>query len=199
MDFSDAQRCRTKFRFLLIYYQDFFIISFVCSHHATCGIFIPWLGIKPAAPALEAWSLNHWTCRKVPRFHFRFFVFQKSSVKWRAAPLRVSLCLYSPFPTDLEESRGFQGLNLLPGATQAIDLSPPELGDLDLFIPVSLSFIMIDQNFLILFLFLFFSCGKFLSASQLVCMGNMTYLREMLQVHSYMSCKISSFLVQKTI
>ena len=61
--------------------------------------------------------------------------------------------MYNSFPSGLEESHGFQGLNLLPGATQAIDLSPPELGDLDLFIPVSLSFIMMDQNFLFLFLF----------------------------------------------
>ena len=75
-------------------------------------------------------------------------------MKWRAEPLRVSFCLYSPFPTNLEEPHGFQGLNLLPEATQAIDLSPPELGDLDLFIPVYLSFIMIDQN-LFIFLFLF--------------------------------------------
>ena len=149
MDFSDAQRCRTEFRFLLIYYQNLFIIYFVCSHHATCGIFVPWSGIKPVPRALKAWSLNHWTCRKVPRFHFRSFVFQSSSpVKWRAEPLRVSFCLYSPFPSGLEESHGFQGLNLLPGALQAIDLSPPELGDLDLFIPVLLRNSIVDSSFI---------------------------------------------------
>ena len=149
MDFSDAQRCRTEFIFLLIYYQNFFIIYFVCSHHATCRIFVPWSGIKPVPRALKAWSLNHWTCRKVPRFHFRSFVFQSSSsVKWRAEPLRVSFCMYSSFPSGLEESHGFQGLNLLPGATQAIDLSPPELGDLDLFIPVLLMNSIVDSLFI---------------------------------------------------
>ena len=27
-------------------------------------------GIKPACPALEAWSLNHWTAREVPEAVF---------------------------------------------------------------------------------------------------------------------------------
>ena len=31
-----------------------------------CGILVPWPGIEPASPALEAWSLNHWTAREVP-------------------------------------------------------------------------------------------------------------------------------------
>ena len=29
-----------------------------------CGILLPWPGIEPVAPAVEAWSLNHWTARK---------------------------------------------------------------------------------------------------------------------------------------
>ena len=32
-----------------------------------CRILIPWPGIKPAPPALEARSLNHWNTRGVPR------------------------------------------------------------------------------------------------------------------------------------
>ena len=28
-----------------------------------CGISVPQLGIEPSLPALEAWSLNHWTSR----------------------------------------------------------------------------------------------------------------------------------------
>ena len=31
-----------------------------------CGILVPWPGIEPVPPALEAWSLNHWTTREVP-------------------------------------------------------------------------------------------------------------------------------------
>ena len=34
---------------------------------ALCGILVPQPGIKPAPPALEAWSLNHWTTREVPQ------------------------------------------------------------------------------------------------------------------------------------
>ena len=32
-----------------------------------CGILVPQPGIKPVIPALEAWSLNHWTAREVLR------------------------------------------------------------------------------------------------------------------------------------
>ena len=32
------------------------------------GVLVPWQGIEPESPALEAWSLNHWTPREVPTF-----------------------------------------------------------------------------------------------------------------------------------
>ena len=46
--------------------------------HATCGILVPWPGIEPAPPALEARGHNHWTAREVP------MVFQpfRSQVMW---------------------------------------------------------------------------------------------------------------------
>ena len=31
-----------------------------------CGILVPRPGIEPTPPALEVWSLNHWTTREVP-------------------------------------------------------------------------------------------------------------------------------------
>ena len=31
-----------------------------------CKILVPQKGIKPAPPAVEAWSVNHWTTREVP-------------------------------------------------------------------------------------------------------------------------------------
>ena len=31
-----------------------------------CGILVPPPGIKSATPAVEAWSLNHWTTREAP-------------------------------------------------------------------------------------------------------------------------------------
>ena len=43
----------------------FSFIFWLCS--AAWGILVPWPGIKPIAPAVEAWSLNHWTTREVPK------------------------------------------------------------------------------------------------------------------------------------
>ena len=43
--------------------------------HTLCEILIPRPGIKPVPPALGAWSLNHWTARKVPsllQYHWAF-------------------------------------------------------------------------------------------------------------------------------
>ena len=31
-----------------------------------CGILVPWQGIEPAPPTVEARSPNHWTAREVP-------------------------------------------------------------------------------------------------------------------------------------
>ena len=36
----------------------------------TYGILVPQPGIKPVPYAVEAWSLNHWTAREVPKFQF---------------------------------------------------------------------------------------------------------------------------------
>ena len=33
---------------------------------------VPWPGIEPGPPALEAWGLGHWTTREVPQF-LKFF------------------------------------------------------------------------------------------------------------------------------
>ena len=35
-------------------------------HHISHGTLVTQPGIEPLPPALEAWSLNHWTTRKVP-------------------------------------------------------------------------------------------------------------------------------------
>ena len=34
------------------------------------GILVPCPGIEPAPPAMEAWSLNHWTTMQVSLFTF---------------------------------------------------------------------------------------------------------------------------------
>ena len=45
-----------------------FFFFFFWLHHAAYEILVLQPGIKPAPPALEAWSVNHWTAREVPRF-----------------------------------------------------------------------------------------------------------------------------------
>ena len=45
----------------------FFVVLWL--YHAKSRILVPWLGIKPAPPAVEARSLNHWTDRKLPLTH----------------------------------------------------------------------------------------------------------------------------------
>ena len=34
--------------------------------HAASGILVPWPGIKPVLPAVEAQSPNHWTTKEFP-------------------------------------------------------------------------------------------------------------------------------------
>ena len=42
----------------------FFLIFIFWLCHVACGILVTQPGIKPVPPALEAWSLNHWTAKK---------------------------------------------------------------------------------------------------------------------------------------
>ena len=48
-----------KKKFLLKYSFD--SISFRSLHHLACAIMFPGPGFQAAPPAVEAWSLNHWT------------------------------------------------------------------------------------------------------------------------------------------
>ena len=45
-------------------------VCFLCSMfwlcYAACGILVPRAGTEPVPPAVEAWSLNHWTTREAP-------------------------------------------------------------------------------------------------------------------------------------
>ena len=43
-----------------------------------CEILVPQPGIELVSPALEAWSLNHWTTREIPKSVFlNNFTFSK--------------------------------------------------------------------------------------------------------------------------
>ena len=50
------------------YLSPFLARNFFFSHiHIAFGILVPQPGTEPKFPALEAWSLKHWTDREVPR------------------------------------------------------------------------------------------------------------------------------------
>ena len=55
----------------------FYLFIYFWPCHTACGmrgILVPRLGIEPAPPAVEGWSLNHWTAREVPWVvYFRHF------------------------------------------------------------------------------------------------------------------------------
>ena len=51
-----------------IYHYYYYYYFWPCC--VACGVFVPWPGIKPVSPALEAQSLNHWATREVPVYHY---------------------------------------------------------------------------------------------------------------------------------
>ena len=53
-------------------YTIYLFIFWLC--RAACGILVPQPEVKPATPAVEAWSLNHWTTREVPCFDIYIYI-----------------------------------------------------------------------------------------------------------------------------
>ena len=57
---------------------------------------VPWPGTKTKPPVLGAWSLRHWTTRKVPcYFKYPYFIFilkstEKGKWSWRTWVIRIS-------------------------------------------------------------------------------------------------------------
>ena len=69
-----------------------FILKFLamqCPPQTPGGISVPWPGTKPVPPALEAWSLNHWTAREAPR---------PSSCQYRRGSMPWSKLSHLPHP-----------------------------------------------------------------------------------------------------
>ena len=48
----------------------FLSFFFSWPHHTAYGIVVPWPGIEPTPPAVEAWSLNQWAAREAPWLDF---------------------------------------------------------------------------------------------------------------------------------
>ena len=46
-------------------FDNFFFFFFFVFGHVACRISVPWPGIEPMPPALEAHSISHWTAREV--------------------------------------------------------------------------------------------------------------------------------------
>ena len=42
--------------------------KFFWPHYVACEVLVPWLGMKPVFPVVEAGSLNHWTTREIPYY-----------------------------------------------------------------------------------------------------------------------------------
>ena len=67
-----------------------------------CVILVPRAGIEPTPPAVEAWSLNHWTAREVPHpAHFCLRVFALGISSARDTPsLKTHAWLEFPIYKD---------------------------------------------------------------------------------------------------
>ena len=61
--FSIKVKAKSQGRFFKIF---FFGHVFLVA----CGILVPQPGMEPMPPAVEAWSLNQWTAREVPKNNF---------------------------------------------------------------------------------------------------------------------------------
>ena len=78
---------------------------FFLLHRVACEILVPWPGIKPAPPALEAWGLCHWMAREVQGF---LYIFWNSAWHIVGAPqcwLKSSLLSYSAQTVMTEHPR----------------------------------------------------------------------------------------------
>ena len=64
---------RTRDDFFSFCYCVFCLFWLLCT---ACGILVPILGIKPAPPVMEAWGLNHWSAREVPRDDLYFVLYE---------------------------------------------------------------------------------------------------------------------------
>ena len=65
MIFLNLQWCKIDMHSVKTILQILNFFFFFLPHHAVCRILVPWPGIKPAPPAVEARSLNHWTAMEV--------------------------------------------------------------------------------------------------------------------------------------
>ena len=62
-----------------------------------CGILVPWPGVEPVPPKVEAQRLNHWTAKEVPKYLYFWNRFKKK-IKGQRFPC-VIICNNNPVPS----------------------------------------------------------------------------------------------------
>ena len=60
----------------------FIFILFLFFDWVACRILVPWPGVEPMPPAVEAWHPNHWAAREVPSSQFKIKA-QSFVMAWR--------------------------------------------------------------------------------------------------------------------
>ena len=66
---------------LLFWFVCLFVFIYLAAPGLSCSMrdLVPWPGIEPGPPALEVWSLNHWTTREVPNCCFLLGVYAQGA------------------------------------------------------------------------------------------------------------------------
>ena len=73
-----------------IFFFDWLIDWLIDFGLSAWGILVPWPGIEPVPPAVEAWSLNHWTTREVPAIFDLFF---RSGLSLEKYTIKINLII----------------------------------------------------------------------------------------------------------
>ena len=64
--------CLSLYLYCVSFFKHFNFLFIFLPHCLACGILAPWSGIRLLPPAVEGWSLNHWTPGK--SWHFVFWL-----------------------------------------------------------------------------------------------------------------------------
>ena len=65
------------------------IFFFFRLYHLACRILVPGPGIEPVPPAVETWSLKHWTTRAFPILVFFFFSIRLLAFFWASLVVQM--------------------------------------------------------------------------------------------------------------
>ena len=110
----DSWGWRCKYVPYWILSSTIFFIFWWC--HTACGILLHQPGIKPMPPALEAWSLNHWTTKEVSTIVFNTQqkrILHVSLLQWSEVEgIALEVKLREGDPAKVTEHMGFKWSSL---------------------------------------------------------------------------------------